>query len=183
MSAILSREYLAAPYNYDLAVMRMRAPTFADTQAGVPPYADADMRFWSVCTDEPFSTGVTRCIPDDKAANVNGFVTFVISDPGMKPDLRIMRQWGAEWLAWGALAPGDSIYDARETLLTNADGVYYYNTVIYRQTVSNPDFAASIANVADLSPSQAQAIMGDYYPQIGYCSLQDFETLGPDCLN
>ena len=182
MSAFLSRRYLSPPYRYNLAVMRMRAPTFTDTQNGIPPYANADMRFWSVCTDEPVATGVTRCISDDMAANVGGFVTFVISDPVAKPSDSVLNKWGAEWLAWGALASGDSIYDARGNVMTNASGPYYYNAVLYRQTVSSPAFAASITNVSALPRQQAQSAMGDYWPQLGYCALQDFETVGPACL-
>jgi hypothetical protein len=37
MAAILSRRYLSPPYRNDLVVMRMRAPTFTDTQNGMPP--------------------------------------------------------------------------------------------------------------------------------------------------
>jgi hypothetical protein len=140
------------------------------------------MRFWSVCTDEPIAIGVTRCISDDTAANVDGFVTFVISDPARKPGDSVLNKWGAEWIAWGALAPGDFVFDARENVRTNASGVYYYNALLYRRTVSNPAFAASITNLAGLPRQQAQSAMGDYWPQIGYCALQDFQTLGPACL-
>jgi hypothetical protein len=182
MSAILSRRYLSPPFRYNLAVMRMRAPTFADTQKGVPPYANADMRFWSVCTDEPIATGVTRCISDDMATNVGGFVTFIISDPATKPSDSTLNKWGAEWLAWGALGPADSIYDARGNVMTMSSGAYFYNGVIYRQTVASPAFAASITNLSDLPRQQAQAAMRDYWPQLGYCALQDFETAGPACL-
>jgi hypothetical protein len=161
--------------------MRMRAPSYVDTQSGVPPYTNADVRFWTVCTNEVLSTGVTRCIPDNRASIVNGFATFVISDPNRKPSDDVLRQWGANWIAWGALAPGESIYNAWGQLLTNADGVFYYNLVMYRQTVANPAFAASMFNAAGKPRDEARALMGDYWPEIGYCSLQNFQTLGPNC--
>jgi hypothetical protein len=182
MSAILSRAYLAAPYNYDLVVMQMMAPTFVDTQAGVLPYANADTRMWSVCTNEPLSTGVVRCIPDDQATSVNGMVTFVVSDPSKHPAPAVLSQWGAEWIAWGALAPGDFVYGAQGNTLTNANGVYFYDTVIYRQTVADPSFIQSINNVASLAPASQQAAMGPYWPQIGYCTLSGFQTLGTACI-
>ncbi len=182
MTAILSREYLTAPYNYDLAVIQMQAPTFTDTQAGVPPYAGADVRFWGMCTDELLSTGVVRCIPDDQAPNVNGMVTFVISDPSKQPPASVLSQWGASWLAWGALQPSQYVYNAKADILTNADGVYYYNLVMYRQTLANPAFTSSIANVSQLPLVLQQAAMGGYWPKIGYCKLQDFQTFGPACI-
>ncbi len=182
MATILSRKFLTAPYNNNLVVIQMRAPSFTDTQNGVPPYADAEMRFWSMCTDEPLSTGVVRCIPDNLAAKVNGLVTFVISDPSYQPSASVLEKWGAEWIAWGALEPGDSVYDAQENLLTNANGVFYYNAVFYRQTVANPLFLQSIANVSNLPNQLAQTAMGEYAPQIGYCTAQGFENWGAGCI-
>jgi len=181
MSAILSRAYLTAPYNYDLAVIQMLAPTFTDTQAGVPPYAAADMRFWALCTDEVLSTGVVRCIPDDQASNVNGYVTFVISDPTNQPSASVLSQWGASWLPWGALEPNDYVYNAEEQILTNANGVYYYNLVMYRQTFAASTFTQSIANISKLPVALQKAAMGAYWPTIGYCTLQTFQTSGPAC--
>jgi hypothetical protein len=183
MAALLSRKYLTAPYNNDLVVVQMRAPTFTDTQAGVPPYANADMRFWSICTDEPLSTGVVRCMPDDQASKVNGLVTFVISDPSNQPSASVLTQWGASWLPWGALAPSDYVYDAQENILNNGNGVYYYDFLIYRQTGASPAFIHSIANVSQMPLALQPAAMGEYWPEIGYCKLQDFQTLGPACVS
>ena len=182
MTAILSRQYLSAPFNYNLVVMQMRAPTFADTQAGVPSYANADVRFWGLCTDEPLTTGVVRCIPDDQAPLSNGYVTFVISDPSYQPSTSVLSQWGASWLAWGALEPDDYVYNAEEDVLTNANGVFYYCNMMYRQTLANPAFLSSITNVSTLPITEQQAAMGAYWPKIGYCTLQAFETSGPDCI-
>lgn len=182
MTAVLSRTYLAAPFNNDLVVMRMRAPTFTDTQSGVPPYASADMRFWGVCTNEPLSTGVVRCLGDDQSPNVGGFVTYVISDPSKMPPPNILSPWGASWLAWGALEPGDSVYDANGDLLTNADGVFYYGLVLYRQTLASSSFTQSITNIAKLPGPLQQPAMGDYWPEIGYCTLADFEASGAGCV-
>lgn len=185
MGSIISRKYLAAPYRNDVVVFRFRAPTFANTQAGEAPYlanTTKQMRFWSVCQDDPLTTSVMRCIPDNQVAvDANGFATFVISDPSKKPSATALTQYSATWVAWGALAPGDQIYDINHNLLNNDSGVYYQGAILYRQTVPNPSFSQSMTAVSALPRSDWKTAMGDYWPTIGYCALADFEALGPNC--
>jgi hypothetical protein len=182
MSALVSRDYLQPPYSFDMVVIRMKTPTFPDTQAGVPPYAPANVRFWSMCQDEPITTSVVRCVPDNKAATLNGFATFVISDPSKRPADAVLQRWGASWIPWGALLPTDVIDDIDGNQLTIADGVFYYGLILYRQTRANPAFAQSIENVAKVSPRLRQQAMGDYWPKLGYCSAADFEAGGAACI-
>ena len=182
MSAQISRRFLLPPFNNDMVVIRMRAPTFTDTQHGVPPYAAAQMRFWSMCTDEPITTSVVRCTPDYVPVQVGGFVTFVVSDPSKRPSDAVLGQWNANWLPWGALEPGDTVYDIDLNPLTNANGVYYYGLMLYRQTVTDASFTQSILNVGQLPRAQQQAAMGEYWPQIGYCKTAAFQSLGAGCI-
>jgi len=180
--ALISRDYLKPPYNMDMVVVRMKTPTFTDTQNGAPPYAPAQMRFWSMCQDEPITTSVVRCIPDDRAPTIGGFATFVISDPSNRPSDAVLAQWGASWIPWGALLPTDTIYDINDLPLTNADGVFYNGAILYRQTEADPNFSQSIVNIAKLPPSQRPAAMGDYYPTIGYCTATRFAAFGAGCI-
>jgi hypothetical protein len=177
MWVLLDRTFLKPPYNFEMVVIRMKAPTFADTQDGVPPYASVDTRFWSMCTDEPLTSGVVRAI------NLNGFVTFVISDPSKRPSSAVLQQWGAVWLPWGAIGPNDVISDTSGNSWTNADGVFYYNLVLYRQTMASPSFAQSIQNVAQLPFNQSKDAMGDYWPTIGYCTGATVQANGPSCFS
>lgn len=182
MVATLSRQFLTAPYSGQLAVMQMYAPTFPNTMTGTPPYMSANVRYWSVCTDDPLTTGVSRCAPDYLATNTNGLVTFVISDPAYKPSSAVLSQWGAEWLAWGALAPNDSMDNLQGTELNGSNGVFYQNRVFYRQLVSDPSFTQSILNVSKLPGPLQQHAMGNYWPRIGYCTLTSFTSKGIGCL-
>jgi hypothetical protein len=182
MSATLSRKYLTFPYQNDVAVIQMLTPTFANTQAGVPAYTAENVRFWGICSDEPVSTGLVRCIADAQAPLVNNLATFVISDPSKQPSAAVLNHWGASWVAWGALLPGQSVYGSQEQLMTNADGVFYYDRVLYRQTLASSSFIQSIANVSQLPASGQQAAMGAYWPVIGYCRLAAFVVQGPACL-
>ena len=180
--AMLSRDYLNAPYNYDLVVLRFLAPTFPDTQAGVPASTPAQVRYWSVCTDDNISTAVIRCAADDQSPQINGYVTYVISDPSKQPSPSVLSQWGAAWIAWGALEPSDVLYGPGGQVLTNANGVLYYNPLIYRQTQANPLWPQSIYNVTKLPPPMQQKAMGAYWPTIGYCTLSQFNALGVGCI-
>lgn len=185
MTALISRRYLTPPFNYDLVVFRFKAPTFANTQAGEPPYlatTDREMRFWSVCQNEPLSTSVVRCVPDSGAASLNGYVSFVISDPSRRPTDEVLRQHGATWLPWGALSPGDSIYNINGNLLDNSTNAYYYGAIIYRQTSPNPNFGQSFAKIAELPRNTWKSAMGEYWPSIGYCTSAQFEAAGPGCI-
>jgi hypothetical protein len=180
--AAISRDYLLPPYNYDMVVVRFRAPTFANTQAGQPPYTPAQMRFWSFCQDEPILTSVVRCIPDNNHSSRGGFATFVISDPSRRPSDTILNRWGARWVPWGALQPGDVVYDIDDNPLTNDDGVFFGGLLLYRQTMADPSFRQSIENIAKLPPGRRKAAMGAYWPTSGYCTSADFQASGVDCI-
>src|SRR5262249_865103 len=144
--------------------------------------APANMHFWSICQNEPLTTAVVRCMPDNKAAILNGFATFVISDPSKRPSDAVLQKWGASWLPWGALLPTDVIYGINGNAMNNADGVFFYGVVLYRQTEASPNFKQSIATIQQLPILQRQAAMGDYYPDIGYCRAAAFELSGPGCI-
>lgn len=128
------------------------------------------------------TTSVVRCVPDNMAATVNGSATFVISDPSKRPSNSTLSQWGASWLPWGALQPGDVIFDIDGKELDSSDGVFYFGLIIYRQTMADPNFAQSIVNVSKLPNSDREAAMGDYWPKIGYCTSAAFLSRGADCI-
>lgn len=185
MASTLSRAFLSAPYAYDLVVIRFRAPTYPNTQAGEPPYLASttrQVRFWSVCQDDPITTGVMRCLPDNQVPLLNGYATVVLSDPSKRPPDSTLALYGATWMAWGALQPGDRVYDLFHMLKGNENGVYYQGTVLYRQTMANPTFAASIKNISQLPRDQWPAAMGEYFPVIGYCTSEAFTSQGTQCI-
>ncbi len=183
MTAYLSRDFMTAS-GTNLVVVRFLAPLFPDTQAGIPSYAAGQqVRYWSLCTDEPLATAVSRCVPDDQAASRNGYVTFVISDPSSRPSANVLSRYGATWIAWGALQyAGDFLYDRNYQQMTSAGGAFYYNALVYRQTLASPSFTQSMANIATLPPSQQRAAMGAYWPVSGYCTSAQFQSMGPSCI-
>jgi hypothetical protein len=182
MYTAISRTYLRPPYTNNMVVIHMRTPTFPDTQAGAPPYAPANVRYWSICQNETLSYSVIRCVPDHSAINTNGMTTIVISDPSFRPSDAVLTKWGARWIPWGALLPDDFILDRSLNPVNNADGAFYYGIVMYRQTLAHPSFAQSIDNVANLPFWERRGAMGDYLPDIGYCSAVNFQALGANCI-
>jgi hypothetical protein len=185
MAAVISREFLAAPHNYDLVVLRLRAPTYPNTQAGEVPYLpDRQVRFWSVCQDDMWTTSVNRCMADNQAPLVSGMTTLVISDPSKRPAQSTLSTHGAYWMSWGALAPGDALYNIDGVLQGNESPVHYYGLLIYRQTLANPSWRQSIQFVGTFfEPKQWKFAMGDYWPEIGYCTASAFQTHGSACID
>jgi hypothetical protein len=98
-----------------------------------------------------------ECVADYEAVvDEEGFVTVVVSDPEDRPAN------AANWLPWG--------------------GPYYDGLLIYRHMLPAPDFAEAIQNVPEGAP--AASVMGDYFPQVRYCSKETFEAGGASaCLD
>jgi hypothetical protein len=184
MSTHLSREFLAPNTDKNLFVVRYRLPTFPDTRAGEPVYLDRQVHFTSICTDDPYTTNVNRCVPDDETVvDANGFATFVVCDPGSLPSARSMQAFSATWVPWGALdLPTDVVYDREKRPWGISTPVHYYNVLMIRQTDANPTFTQSYTAIAPLPAARQQAAMGDYWPVGGYCSTADFNRYGAACV-
>jgi len=184
MGATLSREFLAPNTAHDIFVMRFKSPTFPRTRSGEAVYTPRQVRFWSFCTDDPFTTNVNRCVPDDASAiNPNGYAGFVVSDPSSKPSDTALNKYYSKWVPWGALdLSTDVVYDRARAPWGLDTPVHYYNTLIYRQTLADPSFAQSMENIAKLPAAQQKAAMGAYWPVSGYCTKANFEASGLNCL-
>ena len=182
MTAYLSRNYLTsfAP----LLVVKFMAPTFPNTQNGVPVYTTGEqVRYWSLCTNDPLTTAVARCLTDAQSATQGGYATFVISDPAYQPSASVLAQWGATWLPWGALEYStDFLYNENyQQITSDPGGAFYYNVLIYRQTLPSSSFTQSIASVSSMPTPRQQSAMGAYWPSSGYCSAAAFQLYGSGC--
>jgi hypothetical protein len=180
----LSRQYLAPFTANQVFVVRFLAPTFPNTRAGQPVYTSSQVRFWSICTDDLYTTNVNRCVCDDESVvSSAGYVTYVISDPTLAPSTASLTKYQAEWLAWGALySSSDVVYDLYGNPWGTNTPVQYYNLIVYRQTEASPTFTQSFANNYSLPRSQQQAAVGAYWPVSGYCTTAAFESQGAGCI-
>ena len=136
-----------------MLVIHARAATFPATHAGQPVFqGGTQLRYWSMCENNPQTTGVISCSPDYLTNRSNGYYTIVISRT--RP-ANTGPACGDTWLNWGAVQDG---------------------TVLLRNMLPNPSFAQAIQNV---TPGQEKQDMGAYYPSSAYvATLSQFESLG-----
>lgn len=149
LQAILSRD------KGSMYLVRGLAPRAATVPAQAP-LGDAQLRYWSLCTNEVLSQRFTDCLHDaELPLDRDGYFTVLVSDPDQRPANAIAEN-GVGWLAWGALYP-----DA---------------TLLYRHMLPAADFAEAIQNVPLGTPPAM--VMGRYYPQLAYCDRATVEAAG-----
>jgi len=156
--------YLASIANYQpgkVIVVRGKAPTTPDTQAGQSPATPSQLRYWSFCTNEyrkPYP--VSFCTIDHEAPlDASGYYTIVVSTPGERPTTATTAN-GIDWVDWGSTS-------------TNL-------LMAFRHMLPDPGFTQTVKNVA---PGQlASEVMGEYTPVAKYCDKATFEAGGaPAC--
>lgn len=136
-------------------VLRGRAPVTPRTRAGEPVMQAAQLRYWSVCTNERNSTRYVDCMFDEQAVVASGgFYTIVISAPADRP-ANATEPCGVNWLAWGA---GPEVM------------------VILRHMLPDASFASALQNVQ--RPSRLVPVVGDYLPEGKHMTTTAFESRG-----
>ncbi len=151
--------YLAATFpssDGQVAVVRLKVPAFADTNAGQPAWQfGAQVRYWSVCADNGFFTFVSGCVDDAQAVQSGGYATYAFSLATQRPP----NATAADGVNWIGLGSGD------------------YHAIVYRQLLASSTFAQAIAKIpAGGSPATT---MGPYLPALSFCSTATFTALGP----
>lgn len=124
-------QYLSAIVEHtpgEVVVVRGQEPTFPDTRDGDPVTSPAQVRYWSMCTNEyanPYR--VTDCAADHETRIVlDGRYSYVISTPADRP-ANAGTANGVTWLDWGR---------------TTVDGV-----LVMRHRLPDPSVAESIMSV------------------------------------
>lgn len=138
-----------------LYILRARAPRYAQRPADAP-LGDAQVRYWSLCTNEFLTQRFVGCLYDVQVPlDAQGYFTLVVSDPAQRP--RNATDANAiAWLPWGAVYP-DSV-------------------LIYRHMLPSPHFSQAVQNVPYGTP--AADVMGEYLPKIAYCDHATIEAAG-----
>jgi len=138
-------------------VLRGRAPTFPDTRAGDPPWKPAQLRYWSLCSNEyrkPYP--VSACVADfETAIDADGWYTFVVSTPEDRPP-NANAASGITWLDWGD---------------TTVDGL-----LLMRQMLAAPGFGGAAIGLPPGAPVVPG--MGEWAPRGVYCERAVFESGG-----
>jgi hypothetical protein len=140
---------LTARTHGELFVMRAKMPTAPDTRRGGHPTAQAQTRYWSVCQNSFTTQRFVACLADfEIEGDAQGWFTLVVSDPTDKPDNAV------NWLPWG--------------------GPHYDGNVIYRHMLPAADFEGAIQNIG--YGDDPATLMGEYFPEAGYCDRTTFEA-------
>lgn len=137
-------------------LMRARAPTYPGDPrlqaSGAPP----DLRYWSVCQNEFVTQRFVECSLDlQTPLDAQGFFTIAVSDPADRPANAVADN-AISWLPWG--------------------GIYKDGILIYRHMLPAQDFSQAIHNVP--KGTEPRAVMGDYFPEVTYCTRDTFEAAG-----
>ncbi len=136
-----------------VAVIRGKLPATPATYRRQPTMGSGQMRYWSLCSNNPVSTAVTACVVDDETSvDADGFYTIVVSASEGRP-ANAIGGCGIGWL------PSDSGSDL----------------LIMRNMLPASDFGQSIQNADPADPKQS---MGPYYPEIRYVSTAEVEAVG-----
>lgn len=139
-----------------LYLLRARAPTAAVARPADAPLGAAQLRYWSLCTNEFVSQRYVACLYDAQVPlDEQGYFTLVVSDPAERPANAVAEN-GIAWLPWGAVYP-DSV-------------------IIYRHMLPSPHFAQAVQNVPFGTPPVE--VMGDYLPRTAYCDRATVESAG-----
>ncbi len=125
-------------------------PTGRRSEGNGRRYDQAQLRYWSLCTNHFESQRYVDCLADmDMKVDADGYFTLIVSDTGNRPQ-GIDAVPDMNWLPWG--------------------GPYYNSLVIYRHMLP-PDDPAAFPQAVQHQPygGDLQTGMGEYYPRAAYC--------------
>src|SRR3954452_7458155 len=138
-----------------VVITRFLARTFPDTRPPAARMPAGELRYWSVCTNDPPTQRFVACANDDRSVVApDGFVTYVVSTPANRP-ANATRSCFVNWLPWGPDARG---------------------LMIYRNMLPRADFAESIQRA---KVDHEVDTMGEYFPRSLYLAdKKAFEARG-----
>jgi hypothetical protein len=137
----------------EVLVFRAKAPTFVPTWDDVPVMGEGQLRFWTMCTYAPTTSGYDCRRDETVPLDGDGYYTYAISTAASRPANAVDR-CGVAWL------PAGPTTEAR---------------VIFRNLLPDPGFAEAIHNVEF---GREVEMMGEYYPHGAYYTRSAFEQLG-----
>ena len=165
-------EYVLAATSRELGkvvVLRGKLPTTTKTYNNDPVVNNSNMRYWSVCTNEMYTSATNYCLYDEQIkTDKDGFYNIVVSNEEDKPNNAI-EACGNTYLQQSSRGDG---YDKAVA----GDGHSDLGMLLVRNLLPNGDFKQTVQSVK-VSGTEKE-IMGDYAPDITYMSKEDFESKG-----
>ena len=155
----LDNKYISALLNADyfgpVIVIQSRIPSTPDTFNHAAVMGSGQLRYWSMCTNDPISTRFFGCLMDDNTVRLDaaGDYCLVISSSANRPRNADVRHH-VNWLPYGPL---------------------HTDVTIERNMLPSADFAQSIQRAGyGTEPHD----LGVYFPAAKYVKVADFERTG-----
>ncbi|WP_237444245.1 hypothetical protein [Sinobacterium norvegicum] len=147
-----------------VVVIRAKMPTTPKTFDGDKKMTDAQLRYWSICSNQSFAnTRVNDCLFDEEVPlDQNGYYTIVISREADRPR-NARQECGMAWLPMAD--DGDGVFDKDVSIIQ------------IRNMLASDDFKQAIQNVE--IDGTAEEVMGEYYPQLMYTMTNAVEVAMP----
>jgi hypothetical protein len=164
MYSFLNRQY------GEVLVLRGKIPETPKTLEGTDSvFMEKQLRYWSICPYEYYSTAATECLFDEEVTiNEDGFYTIVYSREEDRPN-NATSECGVGFLPWSEEGDGFGIVEGRES---NLDDGY----LLVRNMLPASDFNQAIHNTS--VPGDEAEVMGEFLPRGKHFSKSDFEGLG-----
>ncbi|WP_234857005.1 hypothetical protein [Acinetobacter junii] len=165
-------EYVLAATSRELGkviMLRGKLPTTTKTYNNDVIVNNSDMRYWSICTNEMYTSATNYCLFDEQIkTDDNGYYTIVVSTSEDKPN-NAVQACGYNYLQQSSRGDG---YDQAIV----GDGHSDLGMLLIRNLLPNDSFKQTVQSVK-VSGTEKD-IMGDYAPDITYMSKEDFELKG-----
>jgi hypothetical protein len=148
----------------EVLVIRGKMPTFPRTFGGARRMPRAQLRFWSLCSNEGrVTTYAPDCLADRQVPLARGRrFTIVVSTTADRPR-NARRRCGVGWLRW----PGHGEYPG---------GRRDYALLILRNMLASPGFEQATQRIERFGDERR--VMGPYFPRSAYASTRAFERRG-----
>jgi len=160
----------------EIALCRFIAPSFPNTNRGesIDPMSQ-QVRYWSVCTHIPGTMTTIACVSDyNFVVDDNGYATVAVSTKEKRPVNAINwlpYGWDAAHERYGALVFLRNLLPS-ETLFPESP-YFYAEACSWFHSPESPDYLNCMYDYRAIAH-----YTGTYYPEIRYCSKEEFERYG-----
>lgn len=150
-----------------VVVIRGRMPRTPSTLEGAQTMPPHDLRYWSLCSGaSPPAGAAYDCVFDEQVALQARDYTIVVSRPEDRPS-NATHDCGFTWLDFGG----------GEALPGSQGSGRSHIAVLYMRFMHPSDEWPNAPHRVTMPGSEA-TILGPYFPQATYTSVEDFEALG-----
>lgn len=173
MVAATSREH------GEVLVLRGKLPTTTKTYYGDAVVNASQLRYWSICTNEMYTSATNHCLYDEQITRFDkdGFYTMVVSTAADRPKNAI-ESCGISYLEQSPRGDGYYTVDKNSSDYDVAKdkGHSDLGMLLIRNLLPAEDFKQTLQNVS--TNGTEKQILGDFAPDMTYMSKAEFEAQG-----